>query len=731
MSVVKVYKTDTVVQVRNATGVAGGASTTSVTSPITNSGSSTNPVIGINQSLLAIAPSQVTGTAVVVGDPIVVLVRNATGATLTRGQVVYLSGANGTHVQVSLAQANSETTSARSFGFVQDDIANNASGYVVTEGYLENVDTSGLTAGQALYLSGTTAGAWTTTKPSAPTHLVYLGVVARVNASVGRILCKVQNGYELDEIHNVAIATPTDGQALVYESASNLWKNKTVSGGGGTGTVTSITASAPLTGGTITTSGSIGLDQTALAISPSQVTGTAVITTDSRLSDTRTPTNGSVTDAKIVAGGLSTTSISGTAVITTDSRLSNSRTPTAHASSHASAGSDPLTLAQSQITNLTTDLAAKISSTEKGAVNGVATLDSSGLIPQGQLPAVAITSTFVVATQSAMLALTAQEGDVAVRTDLSKSFILVATPASTLANWQELLSPSGGVTAVTGTSPIVSSGGSAPAISINQSLLAIANTQVSGLGTASTKDVPATGDATTAQVVLGTDTRLTNSRTPSTHASTHASGGSDQITVAQSQVTNLTTDLAAKAPTASPTFTGTVTTPLTTAGIVKTSAGGVLSSVATIAESDVTNLVTDLAGKAGTASPTFTGTATFVNVNVADHFVSQPAPTALSAAATLTIAQLLTSIMDWTGSTASNLTLPTGTLTDAGIQGGALPVDYAFDWFVIARGTGAPTIVGGTGHTLVGSGSVSTAQGAGMFRTRKTATNTFITYRIS
>jgi hypothetical protein len=80
--------------------------------------------------------------------------------------------------------------------------------------------------------------------------------------------------------------------------------------------------------------------------------------------------------------------------------------------------------------------------------------------------------------------------------------------------------------------------------------------------------------------------------------------------IAESDVTNLTTDLAAKAPTASPTFTGTVTTPLTTAGIVKTSAGGVLSSVAAIAESDVTNLVSDLAAKAPLAAPALTASVT-------------------------------------------------------------------------------------------------------------------------
>lgn len=85
---------------------------------------------------------------------------------------------------------------------------------------------------------------------------------------------------------------------------------------------------------------------------------------------------------------------------------------------------------------------------QKGAVNGVATLDANQKIPQNQLPAIAITDTFVVASQSAMLALTAEVGDVAVRSDISKSFILRVEPASTLANWQELLTPATGVTSV-------------------------------------------------------------------------------------------------------------------------------------------------------------------------------------------------------------------------------------------------------------------------------------------
>lgn len=96
-----------------------------------------------------------------------------------------------------------------------------------------------------------------------------------------------------------------------------------------------------------------------------------------------------------------------------------------------------------------TAIGLKIDLTQKGAANGVATLDSASKIPSSQLPAIAISDTFVVASQAAMLALsTADVGDVAVRTDLSKSFILVTSPASTLGNWQELLTPADNVSSV-------------------------------------------------------------------------------------------------------------------------------------------------------------------------------------------------------------------------------------------------------------------------------------------
>lgn len=86
-----------------------------------------------------------------------------------------------------------------------------------------------------------------------------------------------------------------------------------------------------------------------------------------------------------------------------------------------------------------------------GTPGGAATLDANGKLLSSQIPAIAVTDTYMAASEAEMLALTnAETGDVAIRTDLSKSFILKAMPYSTLANWQELLTPSDVVQSVAG-----------------------------------------------------------------------------------------------------------------------------------------------------------------------------------------------------------------------------------------------------------------------------------------
>jgi len=123
--------------------------------------------------------------------------------------------------------------------------------------------------------------------------------------------------------------------------------------------------------------------------------------------------------------------------------------------------------------------------TQKGAANGLAELDGSGLVPTHHLPALAITTTQVVNSQANMLALTAQVGDVAVRTDVNKSFILTATPASTLGNWQELLTPTDSVLSVDGSTGAVSLSGTYLNRTSGQLLgnLDANNFKVTGLGT--------------------------------------------------------------------------------------------------------------------------------------------------------------------------------------------------------------------------------------------------------
>jgi hypothetical protein len=84
-----------------------------------------------------------------------------------------------------------------------------------------------------------------------------------------------------------------------------------------------------------------------------------------------------------------------------------------------------------------------------GAASGICPLDSNSLVPVANIPAIALTTTFVVASQAAMLAeSSATVGDLCIRTDLSQTFILTATPPSTPGNWTQLLNPSSDVTSV-------------------------------------------------------------------------------------------------------------------------------------------------------------------------------------------------------------------------------------------------------------------------------------------
>jgi hypothetical protein len=152
-------------------------------------------------------------------------VQNATGSSIPKGSVVYISGANGNNPLISLADADFEATSSKTIGITSETIANGARGKVVESGILTGVNTSTATIGQSVWLSSTPGGFVFGAPPAKPAHGVYLGVVIRVNANNGAILVKVQNGYELEELHDVEISSPTPGQTLTYNGST--WVNTT------------------------------------------------------------------------------------------------------------------------------------------------------------------------------------------------------------------------------------------------------------------------------------------------------------------------------------------------------------------------------------------------------------------------------------------------------------------------------------------------------------------------
>jgi hypothetical protein len=131
---------------------------------------------------------------------------------------------------VSLSDADLEATSSKTMGIVENDILNGAEGFVVTEGLLAGLNTSTATAGQSVWLSSTAGGFVYGAPPAEPAHSVYLGIVTRVQSVNGEIFVKVQNGYELDELHDVFVGSAATGDLLVKTSTG--WGNQSLATAG-------------------------------------------------------------------------------------------------------------------------------------------------------------------------------------------------------------------------------------------------------------------------------------------------------------------------------------------------------------------------------------------------------------------------------------------------------------------------------------------------------------------
>jgi hypothetical protein len=163
------------------------------------------------------------------------------------------------------------------------------------------------------------------------------------------------------------------------------------------------------------------------------------------------------------------------------------------------------------------------------------------------------------------------------------------------------------------------------------------------------------------------------------------------------------------------------------------SGAGTVNKTINIGTSSTTGTTAITLGSSAGATSTIALQGSVASVRGVSYFY-QPAVTALTATATLTIAQLLTEVVTVTSTTAVTLTLPTAALMDGGVPTTVTAVTTsAFDWSVINLGSsaGAVTMAAGTSHTYVGSTTVAIGTSARFRSVRTAATPTWITYRIS
>lgn len=182
-----------------------------------------------------------------------VRIYNETATGFVDMQVVKITGSSGTRLTADLAKGDSDANSASTIAIMTEPAASHGEGFATTFGLIRQVDTSAFTEGAILYLSPTVAGGITTTRPTAPNHTVILGWCVRSHATQGMIYVNINNGYEIDELHDVLITSVANNNMLRYNSSSGVWQNIAGPAGAVVGTTdTQTLTNKTISGGTVT-----------------------------------------------------------------------------------------------------------------------------------------------------------------------------------------------------------------------------------------------------------------------------------------------------------------------------------------------------------------------------------------------------------------------------------------------------------------------------------------------
>jgi len=154
---------------------------------------------------------------------ILLYVKNSSGAQINKGRVVRITGAVGDNALIGTASYTDDNNSANTLGITFENIANDSFGYVITEGTLLGINTDAFTAGQLIYLGDT--GSIIGTAPVAPLHAVRLGQVLRSQLNNGSIYVRIDNGFELGELHDVRDTTTTGSYGDLLIKSGSIWIN--------------------------------------------------------------------------------------------------------------------------------------------------------------------------------------------------------------------------------------------------------------------------------------------------------------------------------------------------------------------------------------------------------------------------------------------------------------------------------------------------------------------------
>jgi len=512
-----------------------------VTLDITPTGTA---VVGTTQWNDALGSSETTlkgGTVILKnGVDLVARVVNKVvpNTTLTKAayQAVRVSGATGQRLSVELAQGDEDLNSADTIGLVTETIATNQEGFIITMGQIENINTTGSLQsetwvdGDVLYLSPTVAGRLTNIKPTGATgHIVVIGYVEYAHAVNGKIYVKIMNGWELDELHNVFIDNALANEGLFYETSTQLWKNKPIS--------------------------------TVLGYTPANDASVVHLTGSETIAGTKTfssniiiPATGSELILSVGSGG-----------------IVNGLTTTTY----------PSLTELTYVKGVTSAIQTQLNSKQASSANltGLSALSYSGFVPFVRMSSPGVftldTSTYLTSVGIANLtatgtpsATTYLRGDNTWATVISGATNLTYTPSPT----------NGIVVSDTGTDATLPlADGTNAGLLKPAKFTVLENTSGTNTGDQDLSNLVVKN----ADITAATNTKITYDAKGLVTAGTSLIA-TDIPTITQAQVTNLTTDLAAKAPLASPTFTGTPSLPTGTTGVTQT-AGDNTTKLATTA----------------------------------------------------------------------------------------------------------------------------------------------------